>query len=141
MNEVESRPVDAYDYGEVTYQFNEQHRDKNPKKSQWDISRDDELTVFRCAAYWKWLMEGSAWGLHINFGSPQYLGTVPDGRQSFIAKFVSADNLGTWHGYPADYISNHHDIPDPEILSSWAENRFISRPKARKIMRGQPCSI
>lgn len=141
MNEVESRQVDAYDYGEVTYQFNEQHRNRNPNKSQWDISRDDELTVFGYAASWNCLMEGSGWGLHTNCGSPQYLGTVPDGRQSFIAKFVSADNLDTWHGYPADYISNHHDIPDPKILSLWAENKLISRPKARKIMRGQPCSI
>lgn len=143
MSEVESREIEAYSYGTLTYQFNGQHRNMNPKKSQWTVSINNEAAIFQCAASWCWLVKdiGCGWGLYIDANCPQYLGTVPGREQSFIAKFVSDINHNAWHGYPADYLSNAHDIPPANILISWVENKFIGNPKMRKIMRGQPCSI
>jgi hypothetical protein len=115
----------------------------NPKKSRWTVSKNDEATIFQCAASWLWLVEcsGCGWGLHTDAHGLQYLGTVPGEKPSFIAKFVSDSNHNAWHGYPADHMSNSHDIPPANILTSWVKNEFIGIPKMRKIMKGQPCSI
>jgi hypothetical protein len=143
MSEVQSREIDAFTYGIITYQFNDQHRNMNPNKSRWTVSINDEATIFQHAASWLWLVKcsGCGWGLHTDAHGLHYLGTVPGEKHSFIAKFVSDNNHNAWHGYPADHMSNPHDIPPANILTSWVKNKFIGNPKMRKIMKGQPCSI
>jgi hypothetical protein len=141
MNEVTEYEVNAYDYGAVRYQLNQQHRDKNPNKSQWEISNDNEIYVFRCAAYHKWFAESNAWALFLIDNVPHPLGTVAQNRKTFIAKFVTDNNHNAWHGYPADYLTRSHDIPHGSILYSWVSMNLISKPKMRKIMQGQPCNI
>lgn len=141
MTSVIEQEIDAYDYGKVRYQVNPQHRDSNPNKSQWDITVENELYVFRCAAYYKWFTHNKAWALFLNNGEMHYLGTVPGNRRTFIAKFVVDNNHNAWHGYPADHISKSQDIPDGAILQAWVQSKLLTKPKMRKIMQGQPCSI
>ncbi len=141
MIAVSSQEVDAHDFGRVRYQFNQQHRDSNPNKSQWEINQRDELNAFLRAANSNWRVGDNAWGLHIMIDTPHYLGRVPGNRRSFIAKFVIDSNHNAWHGYPADHILNAHDVPNQEVLLSWVRNKFIGTPKMRKIIRGQPCNI
>ena len=143
MSEVASYHIDAYNYGNVAYLPNPQHRDGNPNKSQWTINIDQEIYVFRCMAYYGWGFQNNGWGLLINNdGKVDYLGFINNRNTAvFIAKFVGDTNHNSWHGYPADYQFRAQDVPDRAILQRWKENNYLTKAKVRKIMMGQPCKI
>ena len=141
MNAVQVQQINAYALGSVMYQFNQQHRDFHPNKSQWKITIQDELDVFSHAAQSNWIADDNAWGLYIINDAPSYLGMLPGDRLTFIAKFVVDVNLNAWHGYPADHVNKNHDIPDYNVLLSWLNIDLINLPKMRKIIRGQRCRI
>jgi hypothetical protein len=127
------------DEKQVLYQHSEKHRDGNPGKSQWTISRKEEALSFEKACGANWTNGNCGWGIHIVADEIAYLGRDRDAGDVFLAKY---DNhaLGQWHGYPCDYrIDNQR--PTGDILQSWVEEGFLKLAKMRKIVRGQRCAI
>jgi hypothetical protein len=85
---------------------------------------------------------GVGWGLHLPNATVEYLGVDCSGTYSlFIAKFVDGNRKGHWHGYPGDPQRHAADIPNPDVLRSWLDDKILSAAKIRKIARGQPCSL
>ena len=124
------------------YKVHPPHRNGNPRKSQWTISEPDEIECFRAAFRNNWRVGATTWGLHLVEQQPDWLGVSKDrANRLFIAKFVSDAKTGPWHGYPADYRNNQHDIPSESILGKWLMETKLSAAKIRKIARGQPCSL
>ena len=129
---------------QVKYSPNPEHRNDNPMKSQWTILEEEELECFRVAYKSGWKRENNAWGLHFTCNNTQfgYLGLGRDRNiKLFIAKFKNDVPHETWHGYPADYQQNSHDVPETEILRSWVKNNILGKAKMRKIIRGEPCKL
>jgi len=125
------------------YTHNKNHRNGNPRKSQWSISKDEEKLCFDCSKNNQWLNEFDGWGLHCPQGDILWLGwTQGGGKQTFIAKFVCAKgNKPNWHGYPANHQKHVHDIPDTHILNKWLQEKLIKPAKIRKIAKGQTCTL
>lgn len=101
----------------------------------------EEIACFNSAISFEWRVENKGWGLYFVNGQPSWLGISKDKDQLFIAKFVSETEAGPWHGYPADYRKNQHDIPSEAVLNKWIANSILSTAKIRKISRGQPCNL
>ena len=126
----------------VTYGVHPHHRNRSPQKSQWDISRDQELDVFVNARDQHWLSKDLGWGLHIVRARVAYLGKAQDRtRRLFMAKFVDGNRDQKWHGYPADHQRRPSDIPPAPILRDWMNSSLLRRAVVRKVLRGQPCSL
>jgi hypothetical protein len=129
------------------YVINPHHRNGNKSKSQWTISEADEVESFSSARKQGWILDEKGWGLHMINNRPAWLGIAKDRTtQLFIAKFVGNPCTGSssgveWHGYPADYRNNHHDIPEEGILRKWLSESTLSPAKVRKIAKGQPCNL
>jgi hypothetical protein len=122
------------------YQPNPVHRNGTPGKSQWIVPLSAELSAFGRAGSSGWLLETAGWGLHLEANRADYLGTSRDAeRQIFFAKFVMS--AASWHGYPADHVTNRADIPAPPILRSWLDQEFLRAATIRKITKGQRCSL
>ena len=118
------------------------HRNNSPRKSQWTISVRDEKTCFFRMYNLRWCEGNYGWSLHLNKGITNYLGvSVKRHRKLFLAKFVGGNNNQLWHGYPADHILNQQDTPTMEILLAWKLAGYISLPKVRKLIKGQPCNL
>lgn len=58
-----------------------------------------------------------------------------------IAKFVDGSQNDVWHGYPADYLRNKHDIPHTTVLTTWKSLGYISKSTLNKLRRGIPCNL
>ncbi|MCY7272623.1 MAG: hypothetical protein LH702_02470 [Phormidesmis sp. CAN_BIN44] len=126
----------------VKYSPNPQHRDNNPRKSQWTIMEDEEVQCFEVAYGKGWKKGDDAWGFHLKQNTVKYLGRGEDRSVDlFIAKFKNDASHNIWHGYPADHQKNSQDIPDTDILSNWIANDVLKKAKIRKIMTGQPCKL
>lgn len=125
----------------MNYTSNIQHRNGNPEKSQWTISTVYEESSFQLSIHNNWLLNTHGWGLHLVSGQPTIVGIAKDRTNNvFFAKFVGADKIN-WHGYPADYRNNNHDIPDSDILRKWLDASIFSRATIRKITKGQKCNL
>jgi hypothetical protein len=126
----------------VKYSPNPEHRNSNPCKSQWKITENEEIECFKITYNKGWTKEKNAWGLHYSQNTVTYLGIGEDRSiKLFIAKFKNDVPHNTWHGYPADYQKNAHDIPDKDVLFDWIKNNVLTKAKIRKIMAGQPCKL
>lgn len=124
------------------YVINPHHRNGNTNKSQWTISEADEIKCFDLAKNQGWVLGEKGWGLHVVGQKPTWLGVAQDhSTQLFVAKFVGDSSGVEWHGYPADYRNNHHDIPEEGILRKWLSESGLSAAKVRKIAKGQPCNL
>ncbi len=143
MNQARSYNLNCPITGKsVVYHCHPHHRNNNPNKSQWIINPTQEFDCFDLSYRKSWLKNDNAWGLHYSGQSIDYLGLGEDRNVNlFLAKFIKDQNQNYWHGYPADYQRNPQDIPDNDILEIWKYNNILSKPKIRKIMRGQPCNI
>ena len=121
---------------------NPDHRNQTPRKSQWTISIDEEIRCFNVAQVRGWHVNNVGWGLYMPNAHPDWLGVAQDHHTKvFIAKFVSSQHTDTWHGYPADYRRNAHDIPHERVLNSWLQDGIFTPAKIRKITKGQRCSL
>lgn len=141
-------PVAEYDveklkpsYCKLKYAIHPHHRNGNPKKSQWIISEEAEVSCFKRSFLSEWLNNSVGWGLHIVNGNASALGLAVD-RTTYLvfSKFVT-DNQVNWHGYPANHVSNQHDIPDEHVAMKWISDKLLPSPKVSKIMRGKPCAL
>lgn len=134
---------------DVFYIHNLEHRNKNPNKAQWSISKPEERECFILAAKLKYKekiceLDATCWGIHLNANKVGILGqsmarSSRPKRDLFIAKFVDGSADGKWHGYPADHEMNAQDIPPHCILNHWLRSNYFSPAKIRKISRGQRC--
>ncbi len=126
----------------VIYCIHPHHRNGTRRKSQWDISEDQERDVFANAHSKNWIIMGVGWGLHIVAGKADYLGTAEDRRcQLFFAKFVNRNRDQFWHGYAADHQRRSSDIPSSCILHQWLTADLLRRAVMCKIVRRQPCTL
>lgn len=126
----------------VLYTCHPDHRNGTLGKSQWRVVPDEEIRCFARCLRDTWTRGAVGWSLHLVDGRPEYLGVAQDHRTPlFVAKFVDGTQRGIWHGYPADHQRNHADIPDLPILRDWLNGALLTRPKIRKLIRGQPCSL
>jgi hypothetical protein len=121
------------------------HRNGSPKKSQWTIPVKIECNCFSQAySLWK-CPEHICWGLHFSDNKVDYLGeskkTAESTRKLFIAKFIDSNKNRKWHGYPADHIANHHDIPPVTVLEMWLKAKHLRAATIRKISKGQKCKL
>jgi len=124
----------------VIYKMNPVRRDGTSGKSQWRVSRQDEIRCFDGARASNWLVGPVGWGLHLSAGVPDYLGVARDHQSRvFVAKFTGEQNV--WHGYPADHRRNHRDIPTESVLADWMREGLLARATVRKLTRGQPCRL
>jgi hypothetical protein len=126
----------------VTYSHHPHHRNRTPDKSQWTIPESDERGVFIDAMNQNWLKQSSGWGLYSPNDRVEYVGLAQDHkRRVFVAKFVTAQNRNSWHGYPADHERNAADIPDEDILLLWMNSEILPATKIGKLTRMQSCCL
>jgi hypothetical protein len=124
------------------YAVNPKHRNGSPDGSQWTIPPIEEHACFQTAEIAGWLLGDKGWGLHLVAETPAYLGVAVDGgRLLFVAKFVAGAAPVVWHGYPADPEKRTHDIPEEHVLQHWLVLNLLSKPKIRKLGRGQACRL
>lgn len=127
-------PTDTFN---TEYQINSQHRDRNPNKSQWAVSCEEEVSMFAgTAADGIITDEQYMWGLFIPEREPVALGVTKNGDTSRIALFDNGKHNGFWHGYPADYIRGR-DVPSDEVFDLWREKGIFEKPDIKKIVKGQ----
>lgn len=119
------------------YQIHPQHRDNTPKKAQWRVSYEDELTVFAWAAGEEIIIdEQYMWGLLVIADEPCYIGYTEFGDPSKIAIFDNGGQNGFWHGYPVDYIRSQ-EYPPESVLAHWRDMNYITKADLRRIIRGK----
>lgn len=124
------------------YTYNSVHRNNMINKSQWQISKPEELRCFVRTDNREWIVGSDGWGLHLEDDCIKYLGVAQDHlTQVFIAKFKNDTPHNTWHGYPADHQTNAQDVPDRQILKNWLEDDLLPKSKIRKIMGMKPCKL
>lgn len=166
VGDIEKVMVRIFDYrnnpqiekdDSVDYFFNPQHRNENPNKSQWTILCSEELDCFRNSwkKYWNGIVDGiddgeipdNAYGVLIQDGKVIPIGirsrenTQKQGcHELYIAHFEGnrgANNQSViWHGYPADYLVNSHDIPSDCYLKEWKAKNLLTNSQMNKIRRG-----
>ncbi len=125
----------------IIYIHKTDHRNINPNKSQWTITREAERECFN-KAHPDWLdQENYSWGLHFENGKVTYLGITkssePSKRELFLAKFEDSSKNHKWHGYPADPFRHNQDIPPEIITGIWLKESFFKAAEIRKLSRGQ----
>ena len=125
----------------MRYQPNPTHRNISTGKSQWSINKNEEKQSFNRSVQNGWILNDKGWGLHLPNGTPDWLSFAQDHiTRVFIAKFVGNANH-IWHGYPADYVNHAQDIPHQDIVFRWINANYFTGAKARKILRGQRCTL
>lgn len=126
----------------VTYFCHPHHRSHhNPHKSQWTISRIDEVKCFSRANDNGWIVKTSGWGLHYSNNALSYLGVSTRRRPVFVARFVEGGANQPWHGYPADHQNNQQDRLPESLKRQWLDAQVLSPAKLRKLAKGEPCSL
>lgn len=126
----------------ISYIASSQHRQAgHPIKSIWRINIDDEVNCFANSIKQQWVVGAIAWGIQFIGGIMSVLGHSPDGDELKIAKFIDGNNRNCWHGYPANILSNPHDIPSTKVLAQWVESGFITKAKMSKIRQGKICNL
>jgi hypothetical protein len=124
----------------LNYVHNPQHRNRTVLKSQWTIDYAEERMCFSDSYGKSWFVDNTGWGLHFYNNGVEHLGLSHDRKRNlFIAKFIENDSPPYWHGYPADYQMNIHDIPKEEILKKWLTGEIFSPAQIGKIARGKTC--
>ncbi|MBR6178066.1 MAG: hypothetical protein IKQ70_09330 [Bacteroidales bacterium] len=112
------------------------HRNGSPKKSQWLISVDEEISCFVFAKQNDWISkeDHKGWGITDDC---KVLGKTTANKETFIARFEEYDyNLDHWHGYPAD-LGRPQDIPADFVLLDWYKyKKYITKSQYSKIRRG-----
>jgi hypothetical protein len=127
----------------ASYVINSQHRDGNPNKSQWTLSKTGECSLFNTANSSGWLDFSSKKGFGINKTGAilDQLGVWTDRVTVLkIAKFVG-DHQDEWHGYPLNYRKNQHDKPTVGVLNLWLKSGLISKPDMARIKTGKQCNL
>lgn len=129
----------------IYYIFKIDHRNGNPDKSQWSISESMEISCFQ-RAYASWRCSpNNCWGLHLEKDKVAYLGitksSAPEERRLFVAKFINGNKNNRWHGYPADHVLHHQDIPPEDVLARWLQAQYLRPAVVRKLSRGQKCKL
>lgn len=134
-------PAITVDGAHFSYSFNPVHRNNAPNKSQWDISRNDELETFSVSLSRNWNTDGSTWGLHFVNAAPTYLGRDRDHLTPvFIARFVAKAVPQVWHGYPINHVETNERPPE-FVLQSWMREQILPKSKISKIIQGKKCRI
>lgn len=132
-------------FPDVYYIHKIDHRNGNPDKSQWIIPEATERSCFE-SAFTTWRSSDfHRWGLHLEDGQAKYLGitkrSAPERRDLFVAKFIDSNRNSKWHGYPADHILNHEDIPPEDTLALWLTAHYLRPAIIRKLSKGQKCKL
>ena len=119
------------------YEVKADHRDGTAEKSQWLVPVPDELGVFARTVTEAWRMGDYGWGLHLDGGRPERLGSSAVSRGQvndlYVAFFVFAQLC---HGYPSDPVRSVREVPPSQVLQRWLEAGILSPAKVRKIGRG-----
>ena len=126
---------------EHLYTFVDYHRIKTrPKKSIWNISADDEITIFTESRQKKFHDGKFAWG-YMKDANNKFitLGLSDKNKELKIAKFVDTATLD-WHGYPADH-NKEEDRPTNKIFKIWLDHGIINKRKWRKIKQDKSCKL
>lgn len=120
--------VDAREH----YWCHPHHRNGNSQKSQWSITRLEEVSSFAAAPKGVCSDPSVRWGTHFANASIAALGS----RGEWLARFVGdgAIPISTWHGWPA--CRWPQDNPDSELLDHWVQHGVITRARARRVNRG-----
>lgn len=128
------------------YKPNPQHRNDNPNKSQWAISKKEERGIFKLTCSFNWIYNNN--NKSLGFGIKKdnnrtvllgYSAGIYGRKELKIAKFI--ENQNTWHGYPADYRTHKADTPPTEILKKWFDDGYINKKNMCKILKGQKCNL
>lgn len=123
---------------DITYLIISYHRDNSPKKSQWVITKVEEINCFTKSVKKDWTDDNLYFGLKNDGDSLEQLGLNHFKEELYLAKFISSST--DWHGYPADYVRNTQDIPPQIILDKWLKEEIIAKHEMTKIKRGMPCN-
>lgn len=127
----------------LKYSIDPQHRDDNPKKSQWRISEADEEACFLRAHREGWQEEQDTyWSYYVSNGAVDYLGVAVDrARRLIVAKFVGKGKPLDWHGYPADHQMHQQDVPPLPIRNMWLKEGLMRPQVISKIGKQQRCRL
>jgi hypothetical protein len=124
------------------YQPKSDHWDGSANKSQWTIQPAREYDIFALATSRSWMVDDSAWGIHLVNGKAEYLGraAVDPGPadELFIAFFEIAP---TCHGYPTRGKPGRRDHVPTAIRQQWLADEYVRPATLRKLGRGQSCRL
>jgi hypothetical protein len=124
------------------YIISSQHRRiGNPNKCIWNITFDEEVDCFIQAMNSNWKRGTEGWGVKVINNILQVVGVNNDRQELKLAKFVDGTKTNIWHGYPADYMNNHQDRPETDILKDWVKKGYLTKPKMNKIRRQVSCNL
>lgn len=131
---------EEHEFPDLTYVFNENHRNGSALKSQWTVTKDVELSVFSVARDERWMAVPDGWGVYVIENRAEWVGRSADGeRDLFIARFRGQENPSIWHGYPGDPFRRTRDVPVEPILRTWADRGWIRKKSLRLLLQGVPC--
>lgn len=126
----------------TNYLIHPHHRNRNPEKSQWTVTHQEELQSFTRALAAEWTVDSFGWGVHVVNGVASYLGIAVDKTTSLIiAKFIKDGVMNQWHGYPANHVENQQDIPPESVVNKWLNEGVLPTAKISKISKGKKCKL
>ncbi|MDR0307029.1 MAG: hypothetical protein LBI42_09370 [Chitinispirillales bacterium] len=125
----------------ATYFASSVHRNRQPNKSQWVISVVQEVECFIESQINNWIEGIFSWGMISDGNNLIVLGKSVYNEELKLAKFVTKNDDGVWHGYPADFCKNFQDRPGIKILQKWRNCGHIEKHHITKIRQGKTCSL
>jgi hypothetical protein len=138
---VLDKEIDLTPQTDKKYICSSAHRRKQPDKSRWTITIDQEVGCFVSSVTFKWIETSMAWGLISHGNVLLILGINSQGVSLKVAKFVDSNGNNLWHGYPADYVRNYQDRPGVAILKDWRTKGMIEKHHIIKIRQGKECNL
>lgn len=125
----------------TTYTCKGYHRGQPTEhKSVWVITPTEEIDCFKQTLDKQWINhmadKSIGWGFIKNSGFIRIgIGTTPEHRELFYAKFIDGNNNCQWHGYPADY-KRIGDRVSLNISKRWRTEGIITKHEFSRLMRG-----
>jgi len=108
-------------------------------KSVWQITNDDEFSIFLLSINNSWIKESYSWSHFLEANQIRPVGVNFHGEDLYFGKFIN-ENAES-HGYPADYRRKIQDRPPVEILLIWEKLGVIKSHHISKILRGIKCNL
>lgn len=122
------------------YTINPKHRSKPTGDiCTWIIDEKTEKQIWEQAISENWIADNKSWGIKVENSRIIQVGTNIRKEFLIIGKFIDGNRNEDWHGYPANYVRNNHDVPPESILSTWLALEMINRAKWSRIRRQKDC--
>ena len=128
--------------GEVYLPLGKHRGRATSQRSVWTKPVPTEVACFVQAWGASWgERDGELWGHRSATGVLEPVGRNNHGEDLWFGKFLRAERISPWHGYPADYRRKTQDRPPPEVLNRWRALGVLAKHQVAKVAAGRPCKL